>query len=106
MRAKFFPNPEALARRDAIRKIRQSTEYSKWRESVLERDGFKCIWCRESDRSKLTVDHISPLVSHRDKALELSNGRTLCHACHLNVTTHGRGSWVKKHHAIQKHFIV
>lgn len=61
-------------------KIRKSAEYRKWRTAVFIRDNRQCIWC--SSRKNIEADHIKPFSLFPELALDLSNGRTLCHKCH------------------------
>lgn len=92
MKAKFTSSVSQVINA-AVYKMRRSKEYQAWRDAVLERDGFICIWCGESDKTKLTVDHIIPISRSFELALSVENGRILCAPCHMTASTHGRGSW-------------
>jgi nucleoside-diphosphate-sugar epimerase len=70
------------------KKIRQSSKYRKWRESVLARDNSKCVFCDGDD--ELNVDHIRPFSRFPELRFDLSNGRTLCIECHKKTPTYGR----------------
>lgn len=59
---------------------RNSTIYLEWRDSVLTRDGFKCRNCEAT--TNLVAHHIVPWKDSVELRFELSNGLTLCHACH------------------------
>jgi hypothetical protein len=61
-----------------------------WRESVLLRDGYKCVWCEST--VKLEADHVKPKSVFPDLAYDIANGRTLCQACHRQTDTYGRKS--------------
>lgn len=86
------------------RMIRTCNKYLSWRDSILERDSYQCVWCGLrggwnkdlKKRIKLNVDHIKPLsyliYEHDIHSLEkansikelwnVDNGRTLCTVCH------------------------
>lgn len=59
---------------------RITLEYKKWRDSVLERDNYKCIKC--NCNKKLHAHHIFNHWSHKELRLEISNGITFCEECH------------------------
>lgn len=75
------------------RKIKRSVEYRLWRESVLERDSYTCIWC--SSTTNLEVDHIKPFAIYPELRFAIDNGRVLCRPCHQ--TTDTWGSKAKNH---------
>lgn len=64
-------------------KIRNSVPYKLWRTAVLRRDKRKCVNCGSDN--KLVADHIKPFIKFPELRFELSNGRTLCHACDLKL---------------------
>jgi hypothetical protein len=70
--------------------IRKSTEYKLWRQAVLERDNFTCIWCYSKE--ELGVDHIKPFALYPELRFAIDNGRTLCNECHLTTETYGGNS--------------
>ena len=78
------------------KKIRESLPYKKWRLSVFERDGYKCIECGDSNyegRGKtleLNADHILPFALYPEFRFDINNGRTLCKECHMKTETFGR----------------
>lgn len=62
-------------------------EYRLWRGSVFERDNWKCVLCGTG--GDVCADHIK---SYRDFPLlryEITNGRTLCHDCHVKTDNYG-----------------
>lgn len=67
-------------------KIRNSLEYHLWRESVLERDNYKCIWCGSMEN--LHADHIKPFFLYPELRFAIDNGRTLCKECHKKTDTY------------------
>lgn len=58
-----------------------------WRESVLNRDGYKCVDCGSTEH--LEADHIKPKAIYPELKHDVSNGRTLCHPCHVQTETYG-----------------
>lgn len=86
-------------------KIRESTEYARWRQSVFERDQYTCVICgRES--CLLHADHRKPFSFYVDEIRlsigpgdlyenamayeplwDIENGRTLCEECHRKTDT-------------------
>ncbi len=68
------------------KKIRASAEYKAWRTAVFERDGYTCVACGQRGGT-LHADHIQPFCAHPELRLEVSNGRTLCFACHAKTPT-------------------
>jgi hypothetical protein len=68
-------------------KIRNSKEYSIWRNGVFERDKFTCLFCGQIG-GKLCVDHIKPFSLFPELRLDMNNGRTLCFNCHKETDTY------------------
>ncbi len=67
--------------------------YHKWRIRVLKRDKYACAWCNKKPpgRSKtqnLHAHHIKKWADYPTLRYELSNGVTLCNACHKKVNGH------------------
>ncbi len=87
-----------------VLRVRKSGKYSFWRKSVFERDGYKCTACGRVGR--LEADHIRAFsrlmddhkIMSYEEAVEcaalwdVSNGRTLCVACHRLTDTFGSKS--------------
>lgn len=57
-----------------------------WRRQVFERDDYTCQICGERG-GKLNADHVRPARLFPELIVELSNGRTLCEACHKETPT-------------------
>lgn len=68
--------------------IRASLDYRIWRDEVFKRDNYTCVVCNERG-GELEADHIKPFSLHPDLRLEVDNGRTLCHDCHVKTDTYG-----------------
>lgn len=64
-----------------------SREYKSWRESVFERDGYKCKGenCETVSSKYVTAHHIKSFAKFPDLRFEVSNGITLCEDCHCKV---------------------
>lgn len=61
-------------------------QYKEFRESVLLRDGYKCVLC--ASQKNLHVDHIIPKVERPDLKTLVSNGRVLCLECHKKTDSY------------------
>jgi len=72
-----------------LKKLRASQQYKEWRLAVFERDNYTCVWCGDNTGGNLNADHIKPFAYFEDLRFELSNGRTLCVACHQKTPTFG-----------------
>lgn len=59
-----------------------------WRTLVFKRDDYTCQQCGERG-GKLNADHIIPKWADTALIYTLSNGRTLCYACHRQTDTYG-----------------
>lgn len=67
------------------RRVMGTAPYRRFREAVLERDNYKCVWCGATEN--LDVDHIKPYAYFPDLRLTVSNGRVLCRPCHETTPT-------------------
>jgi 5-methylcytosine-specific restriction endonuclease McrA len=75
-------------------KIRTSSLYKKWRQSVFIRDRFTCVWCGQIG-GELNADHIKPFSLFPDHRFDIDNGRTLCVPCHKKTD-----SYLSKAHSL------
>lgn len=89
-------------------KIRELNLYRKWRTEVFQRDDFICQHCLvrggklEADHIKSfsTILHDNEITTVEEAKLcselwDVSNGRTLCKACHYKTATYGSKSIIK-----------
>lgn len=73
---------------DRDRKIDMGRKnYRAWRMAVLERDGYKCIWC--GNENNLNADHIKSYIKYPELRYAIDNGRTLCVNCHKTTESYG-----------------
>lgn len=72
------------------KRIRKSLDYRLWRESVLLRDDWTCVFCSKRG-GKLHADHIKPFAYFPELRFVVDNGRTLCIPCHMKTDTWGAG---------------
>lgn len=55
---------------------------NRWRKKVYERDGYKCVKCKDDKGGNLIAHHIYSWNSHKKLRYVASNGSTLCEECH------------------------
>lgn len=73
---------------DEIMALRTSQKYTNWRNEIFKRDKWTCQMCGQRG-GKLVADHIQAFSTYPELRFELSNGRTLCHECHLKTDNYG-----------------
>ena len=56
--------------------------YASFRKEVRKRDGNKCLFPGCNSKSRLEVHHIKKWASHPSMRYDVTNGITLCRACH------------------------
>lgn len=66
-------------------RLRQSSEYKAWRDSVFHRDKYTCQKC-EIRGGDIVAHHIEPFSVNKLKRFETENGQTLCLKCHKEIT--------------------
>lgn len=83
-------------------KIRKSTKYINWRNSIFEKDNYICQKCDQKG-GELNADHIKTFVRilkenlivnlndayNCEELWDINNGRTLCKPCHIKTDTWG-----------------
>lgn len=69
------------------KRLRTTYEYRLWRKSVFERDDYTCQACGNRG-CYLQADHIMPFSMYPEMRFDISNGRTLCVACHKKTDTY------------------
>jgi hypothetical protein len=84
----FFVDGRGQERATARRQEMDALEYRLWREAVFKRDEYVCQSCQKRG-GRLHADHIKGWALHPELRYELSNGRTLCVACHKVTPTYG-----------------
>ncbi len=72
---------EGVPRKERRPKQENSRRYRKWRGRVFERDNWTCQRCKNKG-GYLQAHHIKPWKSHPELRFKVSNGQTLCEACH------------------------
>lgn len=71
-------------------KERKTLQYSNWRKSVYEKDGYKCKICGDSTGGNLVAHHLHSYSKEPTRRYKTTNGMTLCNNCHnLYHTTYG-----------------
>ena len=63
-------------------KIRNSIEYSNWRNEIFKRDNYTCQCCGDSTGGNLVAHHILNFADNRDLIFDINNGITMCTNCH------------------------
>lgn len=76
--------------------------YKEWRNSVLDRDGHKCTRCGSTE--KLHVHHKKEWHRFPELRYEISNGKTVCFSCHVNIHPY-MVKYVGKKHGKHEKFI-
>lgn len=71
-----------------LKKLRNSTEYARWRKAVFERDNYTCVICSERG-GWLEADHIKAFAHYPEHRFDINNGRTLCVDCHKQTDNYG-----------------
>jgi len=61
-------------------RMRGGLLWKKWRESIFERDNYRCLDCGKG--GYLEPHHIIPLRVNMKKSFDINNGITLCRPCH------------------------
>lgn len=67
---------------DVNRSIRSSDKYKQWRSTVFKRDDFLCQNCKNVKYKGIVAHHIKEFSEFPELRFEVSNGLTLCRACH------------------------
>ena len=63
---------------------RHSAAYAIWRKAVFLRDMFTCQMCGQHG-GELNAHHIKPWAIYIENRFDVSNGITLCRACHKKL---------------------
>lgn len=62
----------------------RTPQWKALRFMARRRDGFRCVTC--GTRGRIEVDHIKPIRTHPELALDLGNLQCLCPGCHSRKT--------------------
>ena len=81
------------------RRARGSIEYKEWRKAIFKRDDYTCQFCKVRGVT-LHADHIKPFSLYPELRYEVSNGRTLCIACHRSTDTYGVNYYLNDYHLL------
>lgn len=78
-------------------KDRKTFEYSEWRTSVYEKDGYTCQVCFLGRGGNLVAHHLNGYNWDVENRFNVSNGVTLCEPCHVEFhKSYGFGNNTKK----------
>jgi hypothetical protein len=81
------PKPVYIDDEPTSREIRQSPEYRAWRNAVLRRDNFQCVYCKATDN--LEAHHIYSFASFPHLRFDTMNGLTVCRYHHTLTPNYG-----------------
>lgn len=91
----FWRGGVSVKNRTERQNVCSTIEYKNFRNEVLKRDNYKCVFCGDysykgrGTHCKLIVDHIKPYSLFPELRIDVSNARTLCHACNIKTETYG-----------------
>lgn len=71
-----------------------STQYKEWRVAVFQRDIYTCQYCGQVG-GYLTAHHIKGQAAFPELRFDVTNGLTLCEACHAKTDNY-KGRACKK----------
>jgi 5-methylcytosine-specific restriction endonuclease McrA len=94
MRGTNNPNWTGTDWRERRATYRECTsELNQWRRRVFARDAYTCQECGISPagHNQLRAHHIKPWATHPDLRLDIDNGLTLCHSCHIAIHRYPSG---------------
>jgi hypothetical protein len=83
----FKPKPPVIDDEPTNQEIRQSPEYRAWRNAVLKRDGYRCIYCHSPDN--LEAHHLYSFASFPELRFDTYNGITCCNFHHKLTPNYG-----------------
>jgi 5-methylcytosine-specific restriction endonuclease McrA len=70
-------------------RFRRTVVYRKWRMAVYERDNYTCQKCGKRG-GKLQAHHLKSFEKYPELRLDVSNGQTLCIACHIQTDSYAK----------------
>lgn len=77
------PTKKSKEMMEESKKARNSWDYTKWKNAVLERDGNKCCLCGQEE--DLHAHHKKGFDEYPELRFEVDNGITLCRQCHTKI---------------------
>lgn len=78
-----FRNAKNIIDRSA-NDLRNTEEYTKWRDSVYRRDYWTCYFCGYKG-NKIVAHHINGFLECPERRFDTTNGMTLCTKCHACI---------------------
>lgn len=78
-------NPNLTDEERNFKRDNIKTGYSRWRQSVYERDNYTCQVCGDDTGHNLNAHHILNWAHNKDKRFDLENGITMCFSCHIKL---------------------
>lgn len=69
---------------DPSKALRRTPEYKIWREAIFARDDWICQVCKKRG-GRLHPHHIEPVSVAPEQIYDVTNGLTLCMACHVDL---------------------
>ena len=73
---------------------RDSRQWRALRLTILARDGYTCHYCGADGAT--TVDHILPVKSHPDQAMNSENCVTACRSCNSAKGSRSEGVFLQR----------
>ena len=81
LKEEYYINRQTEADAKALKKLRGTGKYLRWRVSTMHRDLYTCQKCKVGG-GDLVCHHIEPFETATELRYTVSNGVTLCRACH------------------------
>ncbi len=67
-------------------KIKQTSQYKVWRDSVYRKDNWHCQACnKHCEKGDITAHHKKSFTDYAKLRFDVDNGTTLCRGCHLKI---------------------
>lgn len=69
---------------------RKTRRYKLFRQSMFERDNFRCVEC--GSNNKIELHHIKPYATNKELAYNTTNVKTLCRECHKKTDSFAKNA--------------